>query len=196
MISSGIGPFTQGGLNEAFGLAIGPGRIGFGSDVFEAGLFASGGEGVRGIARPIIGHDSFDGDAEASVIGERGFQVGDGAVLFLVGEQVGIGDARGVIDAYMQVLPAHAAGVGLAGSIARDAVPGADKPPELLDVEMNHVARVIVYITPRGFSRFEVFESRQAGSFQHPADGGGGHAERLGDMPAGQPLTPQGDISA
>lgn len=27
-----------------------------------------------------IGHDSFDGDAEASVIGEDGFQVGDGAV--------------------------------------------------------------------------------------------------------------------
>ena len=27
-----------------------------------------------------IGHDSFDGDAEASVVGEGGFQVGDGAV--------------------------------------------------------------------------------------------------------------------
>ena len=70
---------------------------------------------------------------------------------------------------------------------------GTDKPPELLDVEMNHVAGVIMDITPRGFSRFEVFEPRQAGPFQHPADGGGGHADRLGDMPAGQPLTPQGD---
>ena len=33
-----------------------------------------------------IGHDPFDGDAEASVVSERGFQMGDGAVLFLVGE--------------------------------------------------------------------------------------------------------------
>ena len=73
-------------MDEAFGLSVSSGRIGLGSDVFEAELFASGGEGMRGIARPVIGHDPFDGDAEASVVGERGFQMGDGAVLFLVGE--------------------------------------------------------------------------------------------------------------
>ena len=33
-----------------------------------------------------IGHDPFDGDAEASVTGERGFQMGDGAACFLIGE--------------------------------------------------------------------------------------------------------------
>ena len=54
--------------------------------MFEAELFASGGEGVRGIARPIIGHDPFDGDAEASVAGEGGFQMGEGAACFLIGE--------------------------------------------------------------------------------------------------------------
>ena len=96
MISSGIGPFAQGGLDEAFGLAMGSGGIGLCSDVFEAELFAGGGEGVRGIARPVIGHDPFDGDAEASVAGERGFQVGDGAACFLVGEKFSTGDARGV----------------------------------------------------------------------------------------------------
>ena len=53
---------------------------------------------------------------------------------------------RGVIDAHMQVLPAHATGVGLAGSVTRDAVSGTYKPPELLDVEMNHVAGVITDI--------------------------------------------------
>ena len=40
-----------------------------------------------------IGHDPFDGDAEASVAGERGFQVGAGAVLFLIGEHACM-DAR------------------------------------------------------------------------------------------------------
>ena len=64
--------------------------------------------------------------------------------------EVGIGDARGVIDAHMQVLPTHATGVGLAGSVTRDAVSGAAKPPELLDVEMNHVARVIMDIPLQG----------------------------------------------
>ena len=33
-----------------------------------------------------IGHDPFDGDAEASVTGERGFQVDNGAARFLTGE--------------------------------------------------------------------------------------------------------------
>ena len=113
-------------------------------------MFASGGEGVRGIARPIIGHDPFDGDAEASVAGERGFQVGDGAACFLIGEHACM----------------DAGGRAASGTSRR---------------------------APRGFSRFEVFESRQAGPFQHPADGGGGHADRLGDRPASQPLTPQGD---
>ena len=35
-----------------------------------------------------VGHDPFDGEAEASIVGERGFQVGDGAACFLVGENV------------------------------------------------------------------------------------------------------------
>ena len=64
--------------------------------------------------------------------------------------EVGTGDARGVIDAHMQVLPAYAAGVGLAGSVTRDAVSGADKPPKLLDVEMHHVAGVITDIPLQG----------------------------------------------
>ena len=33
-----------------------------------------------------IGHDPFDGDAEASVAGERGLQMGDGAACFLIGK--------------------------------------------------------------------------------------------------------------
>ena len=82
--------------------------------------------------------------------------------------EVGTGDARGVIDAYMQVLPAHATGVGLAGSIAGDAVSGADKPPELLDVQMNHVARVIVYIPVGERTSHYLF---RAGT--HAGNGGG-----------------------
>ena len=90
--------------------------------------------------------------AGRSVTGEGGFQVGDGAVCFLIGEQVSTGDARGVIDAHMQVRPAlvRQAHRPLAGSITRDAVSGADQPPALLDVEMNHVARVITDIPLQG----------------------------------------------
>ena len=47
-------------------------------------------------------------------------------------------------------LPAAGRDVGLAGPIAGDAVSGADKPPEFLDVEMNHVTGVIVDIPLQG----------------------------------------------
>ena len=60
-----------------------------------------------------IGHDPFDGDAEASVIGEGGFQVGEGAACFLIGEDAyreaggsAASETSGRIDAHMQGLPA------------------------------------------------------------------------------------------
>ena len=51
-----------------------------------------------------IGHDPFDGDAEASVVGEDGFQVGDGAACFLIGK-----DAYRDVFAVAEHTPARAA---------------------------------------------------------------------------------------
>ncbi len=68
-VGSGIGPFAQGRLYEAFGLAVCFWGIGFGSDVFEAELFAGVFEGEGFVAGPVVGHDALDGDAEAGVPG-------------------------------------------------------------------------------------------------------------------------------
>ena len=40
LIGSGIGPFAQGGLDEALGLAVGSGRIRLCSDVLQTERFA------------------------------------------------------------------------------------------------------------------------------------------------------------
>ncbi len=49
-IGARIGPFSQGCLDEALGLAIGPGCIGLGADMLEAELAASLGEGLGSVA--------------------------------------------------------------------------------------------------------------------------------------------------
>ena len=59
-------------------------------------------------------------DAEAGIVGQGGLQEGDGAVLALVGQDLCEGDARGVVEADVDELPAGAA--ALAGALAGDAV--------------------------------------------------------------------------
>jgi hypothetical protein len=44
VVRAGISPLASDGLDEAFGLAVGLGAIGFGEEMFEAQLLAGGGE--------------------------------------------------------------------------------------------------------------------------------------------------------
>ena len=65
-------------------------------------------------------------------------QEGDGALLALVGQDLGEGDARGVVEADVDELPAGAA--ALAGALAGDAVADLLEAAELLDVEVDQLA--------------------------------------------------------
>jgi hypothetical protein len=65
---------------------------------------------------------------------------GDGALLALVGEQFRTGQARGVIDGDVDLFPAGAALVALAGSIAGDAMADAADATKLLDVDVDQFA--------------------------------------------------------
>src|SRR5208283_2602737 len=62
-----ISPFPQGGLDEAFGLAVGAWSIGAGEAVAEAELGASLAELVGAIATSVIGEQGTDGDAMLGV---------------------------------------------------------------------------------------------------------------------------------
>ena len=50
-----------------------------------------------------------DGDAEALIVGDGGLEEGDRALLLLVGQDLGEGEARGVVDADVDEFPAGAA---------------------------------------------------------------------------------------
>src|SRR6185436_8893003 len=122
MVGAGVGPFAQAGLDEALGLAVGARRIGSGADMAQPGLAAGGAKVVASISRTVVGHDSLDGDAVAGEPAERPVEEGDGARLLLVGQDLGVGEPRGIVDAGMQhVIPDAAVAVD-PGMVAGDAV--------------------------------------------------------------------------
>ena len=97
-IGFGIGPFTQGGLDEAFGLSVGAWCIGFGADVLDGEVFAGIAPGEGFVAGAVVGHDAFDGDAEALVVSDGGLEEGYGADGPFVGLDLGEGDAGMIVD--------------------------------------------------------------------------------------------------
>src|SRR4029078_9087773 len=83
-----VGPFAQGGLDKALSLAVCLGRIGLGPDVLETEIAAGRAGGLGAIAGPIVGRHTGNRDAKVRVVGDRGLEEGDRALLFLVGEDL------------------------------------------------------------------------------------------------------------
>src|SRR5258708_23023613 len=77
----GVSPLAQGRLDEALGLAVGFGRIGAGSDMFNPELATGLGKGQGGEAGTVVGHDALKAYAEALVEDRRLLEAGHGAGL-------------------------------------------------------------------------------------------------------------------
>ena len=152
----GVGPFPEGGLDEALGLAICFRGIGFGADVLDAQVPASVAECERLVATAIVGHHARDGDAEAFVIGYGRLEKGNGAVGRLVGLDLRERDAGMIVDADVDELPADAAAVALAGAVAGDVVADALETAELFNVDVNDLARLLAFIAARWLGRLQV----------------------------------------
>ena len=103
---SGISPFSQRGLDEAFGFAVGLRGVRLNPDVLDSELFASAGEGFGEVAATIVSHDTFDGNAEAPEVGDGGEQERDGAFLLLVGEDLSTRYPGMVVDSDVDEFPA------------------------------------------------------------------------------------------
>ena len=168
---------------------VGSGGIGLGSDVFEAELFASGGEGVRGITRPIASAGSATVSvmtrltvtprrlpaAGRSVVGEGGFQVGDGAVR--QAHRPLCCFWSGKTPAWMQVVEPRleqvAEGVERRLEQAAERRAGSAGSRSLRrDRPARFSTRLRLLSPPK--QRWSVSESNR----------GGRHADRLGDVPA------------
>ena len=161
--------------------------------MLEAEVLAGVFEGEGSVGRTVVGHDATHGDAETLVIGGRSLEVGDGSGGLFIGMDLGEGDARGVVDADVNALPADAARLALAGPVAGHAVSGPLEAAELLDVNVDHVARMGVFIAARGRGRIEVAGPAEPCSPQDAADGGRRNAAAAGDLAPRKALAAQVD---
>jgi hypothetical protein len=124
--------------------------------------------------------------------GQRPLEEANRAGLALVREDLGVGQARGVIDRDVQVFPADAAvAVDDAGAAAGDAVPDAGDLAELLGVDVDQLTGALALVAHGGYARIEALEAAETETPQETADGRERQAEAAGDHGRGQSLPTQ-----
>lgn len=101
----------------------------------------------------------------------------DGTFLFLVGQDLAEGDAGGIVNADMDELPTCAAFTGspviaLAGAIAGDAMADAVETAKLLDIDVDHVARLVTLISTRRLCWLKIDERKRSADDVSKAYGG------------------------
>jgi hypothetical protein len=122
--------------------------------------------------------------------GEGPLEKGDGGGLALVGQDLGIGQARSVVDRDMEVFPADAAGP-VSAAVAGDAVADAGDLAELLGVEVDQLARPRALIAYDRWPRLERGQPAEPAPAQDAADGRERQAEAAGDLRPAQALPAQ-----
>jgi len=85
LVDPSIGPFADGGLDEAFGFAVGAWRVDARADVFDLQLTATCREAIGAKAGTVIGHDAVNGDAQVGEVSHRLTQKGTGRQAFSSG---------------------------------------------------------------------------------------------------------------
>lgn len=110
--------------------------------MLEAQPIAGLGEGSRYVAGAVVGHDAGHGYAETLAIGDGCLEEGYSAPRLLAGLDLAEGDARCIVDADMDELPARTATPGaapgaLACAVTGDAMANPLEAAELFDVNVD-----------------------------------------------------------
>lgn len=167
---SGVGPLAQGGLDEAFGFAVGLRRVRASAAVFEAHLKTNVVKLVGAIAAAVIGEPGANGDAMASEKVNGILEKGDGGVGLLIGEDLSEGQARMVIDGDVQGLP-----TGMLVLTAAAAVPAPRdllEAGQALDIEVEKISGKRMLIAHHRGQRMQIAPAAETGAAQNAADGG------------------------
>lgn len=106
---------------------------------------------------------------------------------FLVRQYLGVGDPRGIVDAYMQELPAHTPSSSPA--IPVDPVPDALDTPELLRVQVQQLTRSLLLVAHHDGLRLDVAEPAETQAPEPKTHRRDGQLELLSD-PKTRRLTP------
>src|SRR3954469_19189787 len=187
-----VGPFAQGGLDKALSLAVCLGRIRLGPDVLEAEIAAGAAEGLGAIAGTIVGHHTGNRDAKVHVVGDRGLEEGDRALLLLVRKDLREGHAGGVVDADGDELPSDAPALALPRSVAGDAMADPVEAAELFDIDVDQFARMLALVAAHRRGGFERLDAVEAEVPEDAADRGRRDADCGCDVLARPALAAEG----
>jgi len=191
LVSAGVGPFAQGGLDEAFGFAISAGGIRAGALMANAELATEMAEGEGLVTGAVIGEYALDANAELLIVGDGGGQEGGGRGTFLIGQDLGEGETGVIVDSDMHIIPAQAAGA--TAEIAMNAGADLAESAQLLDVEVKQIAWGGVLITTNGRGGFEVAQTVEMEPAQDAADGSWAESGMSGDAACGPALATKGN---
>ena len=143
------------------------------------------------VCATVVAEHSFDADAVAAIEADCSMEKRRCRFGFLVGQDLGVGEAAVVVDGDVHVLVADrsslAAGqVGEGGVVVLDAAAdaparAADDPGELLDINMQELARPGALVADCWLET-ESAKTAKAAAGKDPRDGRQGHRERLGDL--------------
>ena len=138
------------------------------------------GEAPGFVAGAVIGQDTPEGDAERAVVAQGRQQGTTSATAAFVRLDVGKGDSRMVVEGHMDEFPTCPGRVLCA--IPGHPMSRALKAPELLDIEMEQVAWLGMFVTHDGGGRFEAGQAVEAGLPEPAGDGALANAALLADL--------------
>jgi hypothetical protein len=187
-IGAGVDPLAESSLDESFGLTVGAGSVRTSEVMTQSELQDSGAESMGAITMAVIGKQAANGDTESGVVihgsKEKGYRIRGGEG----GQDLGKGDAGMVIDGDVKILPA-------AMMVATTAAVGTNldfgKAAQLLDIEVEQIARSGMFITLDGNGRLQIAHAVQAKAAENAAHGGPAQTGELGNVKAGEALSPQ-----
>jgi hypothetical protein len=144
---------------------------------------------VRDVAGAVVRHDAGDPDTSGEIPGDEPSKEGDGGGGSFVGQDLGIGKTRCVIDGDVDELPADTPPT--LADVTGDAVADSFDAAKLLDVDVDEFSGSVSLVTVDGRLGVEVFEPGEACVSQDPGHGGGAGADSGGDLLAGPARSPQ-----
>ena len=181
-----VSPFAQGGLDEAFCLAVGLRGIRPGAVMPDGQAVAGVSETVGAITASVVGEQGAHGEAVTGEEFARMVQEADGGLGLLIGEQLSKGQPGVVVDGHMQGQQAGMLALAAQPSIAAQG--DFAEAGHALDVQMHQVTRSGVLITHHRRPRMQIAPAAEARAAQDAADRGGGEATATGDLIAGHVL--------
>jgi hypothetical protein len=116
--------------------------------VFGAESDAGVSEEVGSIAGAVFGQDALDAHPAPTKPGRGAFQETRRGLLALVGQDLDGGEPRVVVDADMDEVPANSPTAAVSGAPAGHAMAGTAESAQLLDVEMEQLARPLLLVAP------------------------------------------------